>query len=148
MIYFRFVLTVFHPMFLSDGVTLCGWSAKQTIPLSALARNQTKGLESRSPTRPKMGEERQVRPKPGQWARGRQRRQLEKGTQKGQLAKRNGEEQSTAEETSRREIESRGSEEGRLDEFAVLSRQRSAVRKTVKDELAFLVDGRSCRQKE
>ena len=29
-------------------VTLCGWSAKQTIPLSALARNQTKGLDSKS----------------------------------------------------------------------------------------------------
>ena len=30
------------------GVTLCRWSAKQTIPLSVLARNQTKGLYSRS----------------------------------------------------------------------------------------------------
>ena len=29
-------------------VTLCRWSAKQTIPLSVLARNQTKGLDSRS----------------------------------------------------------------------------------------------------
>ena len=28
-------------------VTLCRWSAKQTIPLSVLARNQTKGLDSR-----------------------------------------------------------------------------------------------------
>ena len=29
-------------------VTLCRWSAKRTIPLSVLARNQTKGLDSRS----------------------------------------------------------------------------------------------------
>ena len=29
-------------------VTLCRWSAKQTTPLSVLARNQTKGLDSRS----------------------------------------------------------------------------------------------------
>ena len=33
----------------SKNVTLCRWSAKQMIPLSVLARNQTKGLESRSP---------------------------------------------------------------------------------------------------
>ena len=37
------------------------------------------------------------------------------------------------------EIESRGSEEDRQDEFAVLNRQRSAARKTVRDGLAFLV---------
>ena len=29
-------------------VTLCRWSTKQTIPLSVLAGNQTKGLDSRS----------------------------------------------------------------------------------------------------
>ena len=29
-------------------VMLCRWSAKQTIPLSVLAQNQTKGLDSRS----------------------------------------------------------------------------------------------------
>ena len=50
-----------------------------------------------------------------------------------------GSRQRTSEETSRREIESRGSEEDSQDEFAVLSRQPSAVRKTVEDELAFLV---------
>ena len=33
---------------LNKYVTLCRWSAKQTIPLSVLARNQTKGLDSRS----------------------------------------------------------------------------------------------------
>ena len=66
----------------------------------------------------------------GQWARERQRRQLEKGTQRERLAKGDVEGQSTTD--SRRdqsgEIESRGSEEDRQDEFAVLSRQRSAVR--------------------
>ena len=40
---------------LSAFVTLRGWSANQTIPLSVLARNQTKGLDSRSPTRPEVG---------------------------------------------------------------------------------------------
>ena len=45
-------------------VTLCGWSAKQTISLSVVARNQTKGLDSRSPMRPEVGEKRQVREKP------------------------------------------------------------------------------------
>ena len=30
-------------------------SAKQTIPLSVLARNQKKGLDARSPTRPEVG---------------------------------------------------------------------------------------------
>ena len=44
------------------------------------------------------------------------------------------------------EIESRGSEEDRQDEFTVLSRQRPAVRKTVRDELAFLVAWRSFAQ--
>ena len=29
-------------------VTLCRWPAKQTIPLSVLARNQTKGLDLKS----------------------------------------------------------------------------------------------------
>ena len=57
-----------------------------------------------------------------------------------------GSRQRTAEECSRCEIESRGSEEDRQDEFAILSRQRSAVRKTVKDELAFLVACRSFAQ--
>ena len=62
-----------------------------------------------------------------------------------QFAKGDAEGQSTRD--SRRdqsgEIESRGSEEDRQGEFAVLSRQRSAVRKTVRDELAFLVACRS-----
>ena len=45
---------MFHKFFNSlASVTLCRWSAKQTIPLSVLARNQTKGLDSRSPTRRK-----------------------------------------------------------------------------------------------
>ena len=62
-----------------------------------------------------------------------------------ELAKGDAEGESTTD--SRRdqsgEIESRGSEEDRQDEFAVLSRQRSAVRKTVRDEVAFLVACRS-----
>ena len=78
------------------------------------------------------------------------RGQLEKGTQREQLAKGDAEGQSTTD--SRRdqsgEIESRGSEEDRKDEFAVLSRQRSAaVRKMVKDESAFLVACRSFAKK-
>ena len=44
-----------------------------------VARNQTKGLDMRSPTRPEVGEERQVREKP--------ERAVGKGTQRGQLAK-------------------------------------------------------------
>ena len=36
-------------------MTLCGWSAKQTNPLSVLAQNQTKDIESRSPTRLEVG---------------------------------------------------------------------------------------------
>ena len=32
---------------LKFSVTLCRWSAKQTIPLSVLARKQTKGLGTR-----------------------------------------------------------------------------------------------------
>ena len=58
-----------------------------------------------------------------------------------QFAKGDAEGQSTTD--SRREqsgeIESRGSEEERQDECALLRRQRSAVRKTVRDDLAFLV---------
>ena len=70
---------------------------------------------------------------------------MEKGTQRRQLVTGDAEGQSTTD--SRRdqsgEIESRGSEEDRQDEFAVLSRQRSAVRKTVRNDLAFLVACRS-----
>ena len=50
-------------LLLGIDVTLCGWSAKQTIPLSVLARNQTKGLDSRSPTRLEVGG-REVQEKP------------------------------------------------------------------------------------
>ena len=85
------------------------------IPLSILARNQTKGLDLRRNRK---------------WARERQSGQLEKGTQRRQSVKGDAEEQSTTD--SRRdqsgEIESRGSEEDRQDEFAVLSRQRSTAR--------------------
>ena len=40
-------------------VTLCRWSAKQTTPLSVLARNQTKGLDSRSRRERKLVRERE-----------------------------------------------------------------------------------------
>ena len=91
------------------------------------------------------GGKRQIREKPVQWARERQRRQWARERQRRQLAKGDTEGQLTTD--SRRdqsgEIESRGSEEDRQDEFAVLSQQRSSVRKTVRDELAFLVACRS-----
>ena len=35
---------VTHELITRGIVTLCGWPAKQTIPLSVLARNQTKGF--------------------------------------------------------------------------------------------------------
>ena len=126
-------------------VTLSGWSAKQTIPLSVLARNQTKGLGSRSPTRPEVEKERQIREKPEQWARERQLGQLAKWTEREESAKGDAEGQSTT-DSSLRDIEFNCNEEDRQDEFAVLSRQRSEVRKTVKDELAFLVAWRSFAQ--
>ena len=53
-------------------VTQCRWSAKQTIPLSVLARNQTKGLDSRS-RRDQKEEENACR-------------ELDKGTQRRELA--------------------------------------------------------------
>ena len=120
-------------------VTLCGWSAKQTIPLSVLVRNQTKGLESISPTRPEVGKKADPR-ETGTVG----KRTPEKGVGKRNPENAVGEgwhrEESTTE--SRRdqsgEIDSRGSEVDREDEFAVLSRQRSAVRKTIRDGLAFL----------
>ena len=51
------------------NVTVCRWSAKQTIPLSVLARNQTKGLDSRSWTWPEVGKGTRVE-------------ELDKGTQR------------------------------------------------------------------
>ena len=117
---------------LLDCVTLCGWPAKQTTPLSVLARNQTKAWAQ------------DVR-RDRKWARERQSGQFEKGTQRGHLAKSDAEGRSTTD--SRRDqsgdIESRGSEKVRKDEFVVTSQQRSTVRKTVKDKSAFLVACRS-----
>ena len=95
---------------------LCRGSAKQTIPSSVLARNQS--IWTRDLRR--------------NWKWGRKagpreaKEELAKGDAEGSRHR-------TAEETSRREIESRGSEEDRQCRFAVLSRQWSAVRKTVKD---------------
>ena len=90
-------------------------TAKQTIPLSVLARNQTKGLDSRSPTRPEVREERHFREKPGRLARGHTEGELVKEPREGswQRETQRGSREWTAEETSQ-------------DELAVLSRQRSA----------------------
>ena len=85
----------------AGNVTLCRWSAKQTIPLSVLARNQIKGLDSRSRTRPEVGKGTRVEslkkgPREVSW-----RRATERGSW-----------QSTPdrEETSRHEIGSSSSE--------------------------------------
>ena len=56
-------------------VTLCRWFAKQTIPLSVLARNQTKGFGPAISTWPAVGRERQSESK----IKGLRRRQLAKG---------------------------------------------------------------------
>ena len=105
-------------------------------PFVCFGAKPNKGLSSRSSTRPGVGK-------------GTLEKKLEKGTQRRQLAKGDAEGQSTTD--SRRdqsgEIESKGSEEDRHDEFAVPSRQQSAVRKTVKDGWAFLVSTRSFAKK-
>ena len=107
----------------SYNVTLCGWSAKQTIPLSVLVWNQTKGLDSRSPTRPEVGEERQVWEKPGQ---------LAEESREGELAKGDAERQSIT--------DSRRDQSGSVSspEWTMVSR-RKQWGKTSHDELAFLV---------
>ena len=64
-------------------VTLCGWFAKQTISLSVLAQNQTKGMDSRSPTRPEVGEERSWKRNPERSVgEGRHRGAVDNGQQK------------------------------------------------------------------
>ena len=62
-------------------------------PLSVLARNQTKGLDSRSPMRPEVGEERRAlenpegqlakKPEEGELAKKDAERAIENGQQKG-----------------------------------------------------------------
>ena len=81
-------------------MTLCVWSAKQTIPLSVLARNQTKGLDSRSPTRPEVV---------GSEVREKLDGAVGKGTQKGSVGKGrrreavdNGQQQEAVRKTSQR----------------------------------------------
>ena len=109
-------------------------------PFVCFGVKPNKGLSLRSSTRLKVGRGMPEK----EWARERQRRSGQRNREKA-VRKGDAEGQSTMD--SRRdqsgEIESRGSEEDRQDEFAVLSRQRSAVRKTVKDESAFLVACRS-----
>ena len=124
-------------------MTQCRWSAKQTIPLSVLARNQTKGLEWNRDLRQDRKWGRKVR---SQRSEGSEQGNANRESWKKEPTEDNwrrvtqrGSRQRTAEEISR----AKGSEEDRQDEFAVLSRQRSAVRKTVRDELAFLVARRS-----
>ena len=56
-------------------------------PLSVLALNQTKGLDSRSPTRPEVGEERTVREKPERQLAKEPRGAVGKGTQRGSVGK-------------------------------------------------------------
>ena len=54
-----------------------------------------KGPRIEIPTRPEVGEERQVREEPGQWAKERESGQLERETQRERLAKGDAEGQST-----------------------------------------------------
>ena len=113
-------------------VTPCRWSAQADDPFVGFGEKLDKefGLEISDETGSGGRKGMSERSQKGSW-----RRETLRGSR-----------QRTAEETSRREIESRGSDEDRQDEFAVLSRQRSAERKTVKDELAFLVACRSFAQ--
>ena len=79
---------------LPSYVTQCRWSAKQTIPLSVLVRNQTKGFGLEISTRPEVGRE-------GQW---------EVGPRNSEKAVSDGPSTLDSRETSRHERESRVSE--------------------------------------
>ena len=87
----------------ASGVTLCGWSAKHTTPLSVLARNQTKAraLDVRRGRK---------------WVREREsgvgQRNAEKSVGDGRGRRAVGSRHRTAEETSRHEIGSRAVREG------------------------------------
>ena len=85
------------------SVTLCRWPAKQTIPLSILARNQTKGFGLEISTWPEV-------------LRGRQSESETKGLRSDQLARDDGQKQSTRDsrETSRHERGSRPVKEDRV----------------------------------
>ena len=110
------------------------WVVRQADdPFVCFGAKPNKGLSSRSSTRPEVGKGTPVR-EVGK----RNREKLE-----GRQAKGDAEGQSTTDSRRDQSGESRGSEEDRQNEFAVLSRQRLAVRKTVKDVLAFLVACRS-----
>ena len=105
--YFSFLLLFFFCfvwIFLNvPCVTLCRWSAKQTIPLFVLARNQTKGFGPAISTWPEV-------------VRGRQSESETKGLRSWQLAKGRRREESTRDsrETSRHERGSRPVKEDRI----------------------------------
>ena len=82
-------------------MTLCRWSAKQTITLSVLAQNQTKGLDFEISTRPEVSKGTPV-------AVGRRNPQKAVGDGRGRRAV--GSRHRTAEETSRHEIGSSSSD--------------------------------------
>ena len=104
------------------GVRLCGWSAKQMIPLSVLARNQTKpGLEIS--TRPEVGMGTPVRE---EWEEGTQKKSWKKEPTGG----------------SWRRVKERGSRQSTPDskrDQSVWDRVLLQRGKTSQDELAFLV---------
>ena len=73
--------TCIYASIFKQTVTLCRWPAKQTIPLSVLARNQTKGFVLEISAGPEVvtGREKRV-----SWKRS-SRRQLATGHEQGQL---------------------------------------------------------------
>ena len=90
-------------------ITLCRWSAKQTIPLSVLARNQTKGFGLEISAWPEVG----------------------KGTREGSWKKGLEEAVGDGRQTGQSTLDSR--------ETSWHERGSTAVRKTGQDRLAFLV---------
>ena len=60
-----YVVAVQYVNHCATGVTLCGWCTRQIISLSVLVRNQTMGLNLRSPATPELEEERKVQEKTG-----------------------------------------------------------------------------------
>ena len=80
--------------FTGTYVTLCRWSAKQTIPLSVLARNQTKGFGPAISTWPEVVRERQSESET-------------KGLRSGQLATEDGQRQSTPDTGAERRVDMR-----------------------------------------
>ena len=86
---------------MSSVVTLCRWSAKQTTPLSAVVRNQTKGFGLEISTRPEVGKGTPVE----SW-----KKELREGVGDGRGRRAVGSRHRTTEETSQHEIRSSSSE--------------------------------------